>query len=313
MTDASTDVLDRYLTVAVVREAADAASALLTEMVNYGSAILSRCKHHLGPLPLKPEDRALLVLLRQVLECLDSLQVLAQAGTLAGADPTLRAALEAFLSICFITGGDVEAKRKRGRAYMLTVLRQQLHDLRGRQPGTVEYEKLIANVKGDKYGGEFVPVPDSEDPGQIASIDRALAAPEMTQIAADYDHLGSARKKGNPKWYQLYDGPANIRELARAVNQGGVYEVLYRAWSVATHAQDVSAPTDKESLRLRSEQGFKVAASLASWIAAETFRAVLTTYRPSEWGDMTVWYNREVRPRREQLAAVSIPTIALGS
>jgi Family of unknown function (DUF5677) len=312
MTDASNDILNRHLTFAVVRQAADAASALLTEMVNYGTAVLSRCNHHLGPLPLKPEDRALLVLLRQVLECLDSLQILAGTGTMSGADPVLRAALEAFISICFITGADSESRGKRGRAYMFMVLRQQLHDLRGRQPGTADHTRLIENVKGDKYAGEFVPVPDPQDPHVIATIERALAEPEMAQIAADYDRFVSTSKSRKPKWYQLHDGPANIQQVAKAVNQGAIYEVLYRTWSVAAHAQDVALPTDKDWLRLRTPQGFKVAVALASWIAAEAFRAVLITYRPSEWDDMTTWYNREIRPRREQLEAITIPEITLG-
>jgi hypothetical protein len=122
-------------------------------------------------------------------------------------------------------------------------------------------------VKGDKYAGGFLPVPDPQDPHLIATIERALAEPEMAKIAADYDDFVSTGKKRKPRWYQLYDGPANIQQVAKAVNQGAIYEVLYRTWSVATHAQDVASPTDKEWLRLRTPKGFKVAVALASWIA----------------------------------------------
>jgi hypothetical protein len=310
MTDPSRDILDRNLSSAAIAEAATIASSLLTEIVNYGTALLSRCRAHLGPLPPRAEDRSLLVLLRQVIESTDVTQLLAQQGTLAGVDPNLRASLEAFLSISYIVAGDVTARQRRGRAYMLFVLRQHRRDIMARIPGTPEHAELLQSVADDQYVEKFVPKPDADDKKDLENIERELASADLAAIAADFELQRKKRKReARPKWYRLDDGPSNIQELAVAVRQQGVYEVLYRSWSMSAHAQDVALPNDAEWLRLRSHRGFKPGVSIAVWLAVESFRRVLETFRPSDWSELKNWYNAEVRPRRESLDKTEIPDV----
>lgn len=310
MTAESRDVLSRHLSSAAVREAADLASELLTEVVNYGTAVLSRCNHHLGPLPLKPEDRALLVLLRQVLESTDAMQILAQAGTVAASDPLLRSALEAFVAITFIAVDDRQAMQRRGRAYMLSVLRRQLRELTERKPGTPEYDRLLKKVKDDKYVSEFIPIPKTDEAEQISRIQRELATAELLAVAEIFDSF--KREKKRAQWYTLDSNALTIEQLTRAVQLEGVYHVLYRSFSAYAHAQDVAVPGDEAWLRLRSSPGFTIAVSLMLWIVLEALRTVLTFYRPVEWPDMQKWYSSEVRPRRDAMQAIKIAEVPPG-
>lgn len=255
---------------------------------------------------MKPEDRAVLVLLRQVFDSIDAVEQLASNGSVAAADPLLRAALEAFFSLSFIVADPAQMPR-RGRAYMLIVLRRQLRDLLSRQAGTPDYEARLKKIQGDKYVSAFVPTPDENEKQEIAAVERELAHEWMAPIGVEFDELRKTEKTA--KWYRLGNGPSSVELLAKAVGQSGIYDILYRAWSVSAHAQDVALPTEPAWLRLRSLNGYKVAVSLTIWVGVESLRAAVMFYRPSEWDDMTEWYNTEVRPRREKLQAVEIPDL----
>lgn len=309
MTNEPKNVVDRHLAIALASELVERAHPLLEEVVNFGASVLSRCKHHVGPLPISPEDRALLSLLRHVLEMTDAADSLIRVASSSAVDPLLRSALEAYFAIAFIAFDNTKRAR-RGRAYMVSVLQKQLKDLRTTVPGTVEQNQLLSKVQADKYVAAFVPKPDSDIDQQILRIEEQLSTPELKPIVDDHAALKKQPGEKKAKWHRLDGGPKTIEELASAVGHSGVYEVLYRSWSTYVHAQDSAAPSDPNWPKLRQNRGIKVAADLMSWIAVESTRIVLVSFRPADWDEMVNWYNGYVRPSREAMDAVDISGIS---
>ena len=100
---------------------------------------------------------------------------------------------------------------------------------------TTRGKGFLESIEQDKTIIDF-PLPPSEqvEPA-IENLRQLLSRDQFTEIQDQFASEGAATR-----WYSLFGGPNNLRDLARHLNLHAQYDVLYRQWSLATHAQDFS-------------------------------------------------------------------------
>jgi hypothetical protein len=268
-------LLDRDLTRAALQKHIEVADPLLYEVVNYGVALLTRCRdelkggaHHLG----------ILLPLHHLLEMIDAVHIQLIAGAPAPARLQLRSAFEAVLTIEYILKDDTE---RRAFAYLTAWAQTQM-------------AKYRAVKKHIHLGAKAEEIDE-----RIAVLQGQVGHPGWMEASAALKDL--KRMKGRrPPWYGLYGGPSNLAELAEDVGHLDEYDVLYREWSGPTHACDlgrqvITRPGTITFRRLRAPEEFNGVLSYAVNFAVRGSRMVLLYYRPGEERAWKEWYNREVR------------------
>jgi hypothetical protein len=120
--------------------------------------------------------------------------------------------------------------------------------------------------------------------------------PLYQQAETEYQRLVTQGEK-NPAWYQLFNGPNNIDELAKRLNLSSLYEVLYREWSGPTHGTDIihgkifpNATSTVDFVQIRYA---KDAQSIVSWgmtLSLRTFQTFIKNRLPDKEEDYKKWY-----------------------
>ena len=128
-----------------------------------------------------------------------------------------------------------------------------------------------------------------------------LAKPLLRPIEAEF---GGFRR---PKWYRLFDGPSNLFELAKHLNLGACYDMLYPRWSRTAHGQDLlsflvldrTVEGEQAIARLREPAQIQDVAIYTSEFMLNATRLILGKFRSGE--DISRWYKREVHERKRLL------------
>jgi hypothetical protein len=106
----------------------------------------------------------------------------------------------------------------------------------------------------------------------------------------------------HPHWYELFNGPKSIRQLAAALNHQGSYEILYGVWSATGHGTDVvkrnlvvSSSGGPAARAIRSPLLISSVVNMAVNFYLDAARSMIRRYRPGEERRYAEWYAREVR------------------
>lgn len=290
-TEAVETILSRDFSRVAAEQKIAAATPLLTELVNEGTRVFKRSEASSSG---DFADTPLLMLYLHMLEMVDGIQVLVAESCVAPAIPLVRSAYEACLSIEYILESDSE---QRALSWLAA------HALSG-----VEINERfdVTTAVGKAY--QAVCAADET----TSRIDFAKLAPLAAAKLAAYRSLldraelasilteRNRPKRKYPKWFSLFGGPSNLRELARNLKSEGQYLTLYGQWSRVSHAEDYArfdrrdASADPTVRLIRdSSQMIEIAWFAASFMLRAT-RLVLGKFRPSE--SMAAWYLRDVKP-----------------
>jgi hypothetical protein len=68
-------------------------------------------------------------------------------------------------------------------------------------------------------------------------FERFTTYPDFADTEREYQN--TLKKKSNPPWYSLWDGPGNIEQLAKHLNLHAFYEILYRTLSENVHSTNI--------------------------------------------------------------------------
>lgn len=277
-------ILYRDLSKVEAKPITEIASPLLQELVNYSTNALMRCTT--SATGGVDEDLAVLALYRHMIEMMDAIEVLISQSCAIPAIPLVRSSFEALLSVEYLLESDHDYVQ-RSLSWLVGYVHQRL-DM---------YERLDSSTgKGEESKRSFdadetlsnVPLPPVEEVQKArARLQSLLAKPHLQPIKTEFK-----RHKGRPNWYQLFNGPSNLRALAQHLNRGAQYDFLYRYWSRIIHAQDLLSFI--EDGRLRDPSQLKGVAMFASSFLLRATRLALQKFRPGE--DIAPWYKREVRP-----------------
>ena len=146
-----------------------------------------------------------------------------------------------------------------------------------------------------------------------ARIQELLGEERYAEVEREYQRL---RKKHGSRieWYQFFDGPRNLRELARRFNCRDRYDFLYRSWAEVSHALDISRfltkTPDGPSMvkRLRDPGSIATFAGIAVTLLLEARRLMLGKFRPGEEASTKRWYIANIQGRFLTLARLGKPT-----
>lgn len=192
---------------------------LLVSTVNIGLSILSfdvNIKHknwrHLAPPAL---------LLRNFTELVDAISILIRNSNTQGATHILRNLVEASFVLRYLLHDNTEQKCE---VFAVADIYNQIKHLNK----LLELNITHTNADDKTYDIKEL----------IKAQEKLISSKEDQDIIQELERV----KKGNViNWYRTYEGPSNIRAVAKAINQEEEYNRTYAYLSIATHSNDVIA------------------------------------------------------------------------
>lgn len=296
-TEALKTLLYRDLSKAAASEIIALASPLLQESVNYSTYALIRA---FTSSSRTDEDLAVFALYRQVIEMTDGIEVLISASCPDPAIPLLRSCFEAMLSVEYILESEEDYTR-RALAWLVGHITQRLKLYDRLDPETEAGKGFKESIEADKTLIGLELDFSREARAAKANLEPILDRPHIKPI---YDEFRRCRR---PRWYKLFDGPSNRRDLAKRLNRRGQYDFLYREWSKFSHAESLTpflaTLSDGQPAieGLRNPGNIKVITNLSLNCIVEVTRLVLWKFRPGEEESFSRWYQREIKEGQAKL------------
>jgi len=289
-------LLYRELRKIEAKEVIEIASPLLQEEVNYATHAFQRCQA--SSTGTKDEDLPLLVSYLHVIEMTDGVEVLISQSCPIPAIPLLRSSFEALLTIDYILEADYQ---RRAFAWLVCYVHERLNQYEMLDHSHPRGKEFSAALEADEIS-EYFKLPSFPNLAQaIQNLESLLIDNPNYQVAdLEYQRLKSRRK---PNWYSLFGGPPDLRQLARHLNRGAQYDILYRHWSQISHAGDLSRFLTKTSegspafKPLRNPEELKHISVMASSFILGATKKILGKFRAGEMASLGRWYVREARKR----------------
>lgn len=283
----------------------DMVEPLLKEVLQHGLVLFGKC----SGLELGDENLPIIFVYRHLLEMLDSVIVQILECAPGPAALQLRAMFEALLTVEYITC-DKGKSHSRAMAYLHEMELKRRRFYMSQDPNTAEgmaYQKFIAD---DPYAKEWKGLDPKDIASRVAEIDKMLELPELQSIAVEYKRL---KKKSDPHWYSLFDGPRNIAELAKLLKKAAAYRTLYGEWSERTHSSDsidrilMHDEKGKPYARsLRDVSEFNTAIDFAISFTVDASRLIVKHYFPDEEPAFAAWLGNEVLPIWRKIPKITI-------
>lgn len=285
-------VIYRDLQIARAAKFLSVATPLFQELVNYGSNVLIRCasSSERG----ENEDLASMTLYRHILEMTDAFEVLIAQCCPAPSVPLIRSSFEALMALEYI----LESKAtyvQRSLSWLAVYTHQRLAMYELMRLDSPRGKEFQASIEKDNWVHDLPPVPQDKLRAAIDNLTKLLNRPQFEAIEAEY-----AKFKHPPHWYRLFGGPANLQQLAYALNHHAQYDFLYRRWSTVAHAVDFSSflavsPSGERGIRgIRDAAPLQDLSRFASTFMVEATRRMLMEFRPGE--EFAKYYVPEVSP-----------------
>jgi hypothetical protein len=266
-------------------------SSLIEESVNFGTHIL---KWELNEAIGGDENVPVGLTIRHILDLLDSVSVLVRNSCADPCKLILRGALEAQLGLEFILQNDT---KKRSLAFLVCNYHNDLKLLLKVKPGEQGYDQLLSKMKADRSIPKGIKLPQFPNlENNIDNLKSLLAMPHYIQAEKEYQAL---MKKGikNPNWFQLFNGPRNIEQLANTLKRHALYEVLYRGWSSSIHGTDViksklhqTVDGNVEIIQLRHLKDVQMITQITVTLAILCYQVMIEKRIPSHAQDFAKWY-----------------------
>lgn len=297
-TESHHDVLYRELSTVQLKEFRPSPTTLLQEVVNFGTHAFVRCLSsvrqeenvHLAPFALY----------RQILELTDGTEILISNASPSAGIPLLRGSFEALLALEFMLE-ESEHYETRSLSWLAGYIRITRRFYNSLLPKTAEGERFLSAIAEDKTVRTFPLPPEKQISKAIDNLNLLLSREQFKSIVTEYD-----RHKREPHWYSLFDGPSNLRNLARHLKRTAQYDVLYRGWSMSVHANDFrpfleTDKSEKSAIRgLRDLNSTYQVTTFGVTFLIDATRLLVEKFHPGE--DWSKWYFREVRDSYVQAA-----------
>lgn len=247
------------------------------------------------------------MLIRHVCEFVDGISVLTARGCAEPCKPLLRSAWEADLGIHYILKADLE---KRALAYQVAHAHSRIklyRKMKENEQAGREFRELLAS---DPIYGQ-VALPQKDWQSGIEAMERLLARAEYAPIEEQWQTTKRRKKGGDPKWFQLFDGPCSVRQLALHLKQVFCYEFLYRQWSTAVHAggclENVAADEKGNMVvrPIRHPDGLQAMVSFAGTMSVQLASLLVEHYAPEQLGAFRESYIANLRQRHLDVSGKS--------
>lgn len=299
----STTVLDREIARVQIEKVRDLCSPVLREVIDEGVGIFERCSQ---TAPDGDENLGILFPFHHLLEMADGIDVLLAESAVVASHPLLRAVFEALLGIKYVLSEDTA---RRALSYVVADVKARVAWYEDMDPETDRGKQFRAETGLRRADG--FPFPDVEQTRAAkANLEKMLAREPYDELTREFERLRKRRNR-KPAWYSLFDGPGNLRELARDVGELPNYDILYRQWSKTTHAADLdrqlTAGNSGAAVRvIRSPIGIETRYIFAINFVLETSRHILEHYRRGELERQSKWYMEKISPQLKRIEAIEV-------
>lgn len=174
-----------------------------------------------------------MLLFRKIIEKLDAVFILIENQSENAAESICRDLFENHLYFKFIVDPKGNPKQ-RARAYHYSYLQDQLRLV----------NTLLSKKEDGKQIREFMGIENrDQDLNKLKKerlkISNSLQREEFNNIKLEWDYLKKKKNIIYPKWYSLYKGPKNMRELATRCGHLPEYLTLYNILSTQVHTTNV--------------------------------------------------------------------------
>lgn len=263
----------------------------IDEVVNFGTHIISwDVKEAIG----NDENIPVAMMLRHILELNDSISILIKNSSIDPCKPLLRCVLETFFGLEYLLENDT---KNRALGFLVWHFHHQIKSSKKLLPTEQAHIQLLRKLQSD------ISIPNGIKPPVIPGIDKhiqyletQLTLPLFSNIEAEYQNLINSGNS-NPKWYQLFNGPKSIEQLANHLNRQALYEILYRAWSGPTHGTDIilsklrqDSPGQSEIVQIRFPKDAQVVTQYAFILSLLTYGIIINKRIPKHKDNFDQWY-----------------------
>lgn len=251
-----------------------------------------------------PSHKTVLMLCRSEIELLDGVELLVRGGSAANCFHLLRSAMEAYWGILWILREDTE---RRGLAYQVGHAHRAIRYAERLDPRTSINLKLRKSLEG-QHQVQILEDGDADAAAVAEGMAPVLTHPECVEVEKAWRAAVADRAKKNkpgpPPWYSLFGGPASIRGLAYAVEEGTAYETIYGLHSDSVHAGNafdhLASPADggdKAVRPIRHPEWLARVALESVLTATKIVQPILLKYAPESGMPFYERYEQTLRPR----------------
>lgn len=206
-------------------------SSSIENVVDFGTHLLKWQADKL----LSGDDKIIPILFfRNILEIADAISILIKNSSIDPVKPLLRTLLENSFYLEYLLEKD---KKNRALSYNVWLAHKDLKFIEKLTDSTQSGKQLSNEIKKDKYVKELKSDGYKLEIGKQNSLE-LLKLPHYIPIEKEYQRMNKIKK--NPMWYSLFDGPKDIKQLAKKLNHHTSYEIIYRNLSDSTHANNNS-------------------------------------------------------------------------
>jgi len=280
------------------------AGPVLRSVIDEAAGVFERCSQ---TAPDGDDNLGILMPFHHGIEMLDGVERLLDASCLVACRPPLRSAFEAAWALRYVLEKDT---KRRGLSYVLADLKERIRWYEQHDPDTNRGAQFVVDMKLND-SPDF-PKPDVEEVRDArAKLECVFSTEQYADVDAAYQATAARLKRSMPPWYSLWGGPTNLRELARYLGELDDYIIVYKAWSLTSHAVDLNRQLGKmEDGRgaavsvVRAPLGMPNVYSFACSIGVNMAKRVLQYYRADELARFGKWFLEDVNPTVEQLGGI---------
>lgn len=148
----------------------------------------------------------------------------------------LRTLLETFLYLDYITEKETS---RRAVSFLFCHYREKLSSYNKLFPNSQQNKQLLVELKDDIYLKELKIGDVKLLQTQISNLNNLLNSNFYKEVSQEYTRTKNKKDGRKPAWYELFNGPSTIRDLAYDLKKGSLYEVIYRGLSKGTHGVSI--------------------------------------------------------------------------
>lgn len=261
----------------------------ISEIVNFGTYILK------WDIEVKREGKDNYVpslFFRNILELGDSISILIKESSIEPSKIILRALIENILQLNYMLEKD---EKLRALSYIIVKANQDIKDynkLLNSQNGSallkIQIEKDELNLNFDKFIDHPEIIKARETKKDF------LEKGEFSDIQKEYSRTAKRRK--NPHWYSLYNGPETLEKLARGLKKNIRYEFFYRMYSKNVHGLNLTeglvyvGKNQANIIQIRDFEHTQNVTSDAASLLIEIYTLYINKRVPDRIVDLQNWY-----------------------
>jgi hypothetical protein len=268
------------------------------KLQNFSHEAVGLCFKEAGKLNRR-HDVILLAKARRYLVLFDGVKTLLANGSSEVCFPLLRAMLEAFLGIAHIVQ---DKHQERAFAYALARIMRKIEEYRRVDINTPQGKALQAELAKDEFTPNILKHIPSHVGGWADKMEKEISTDtDFIPIVAEWNRLANppGKKPRTPKWYELFGGKGNLRELAKQLNKLSLYEFMYRDWSDSSHVGDALntfADIDGTLNPVRFPQDYPKVIGYLFMIFLNLVHSLVNFYNPSSAESMRFYAANELEP-----------------